>query len=417
MSFNLVDAAKSLFTSELAGQASTFLGENENGISKAVSGMVPSLLMGLSERASTADGAQSIANLAQDQFQSGVLHNLGGFFDNNSGLLEKGAGLASQLFGQKSNSLVSQVGNFAGIKTSSSSALMSMALPLILGLIGRHTGNNSGTAISELLGAQQSSWMQSLPQGLQLGGLFGSTEVKAEKPHQHHHTTVHREEKKSGMSILFPIIMFALLGAGAWYLFGHKENEALHANAAHSETKTVTETITTTVKGTVDSLGNYIYDPGKLSSIELPNGLGKLEVGENTTEARLIRYLNDKTAVLDTVKGNWFEFTHVLFNSGSAVLHESSKKQLENLILICKAFPQAKFKIGGYTDTTGNRAGNLILSQKRAEAVYLTLNELGAVPGTFTGAQGYGPEYPIADNATAEGRAQNRRVAVNVKAK
>jgi outer membrane protein OmpA-like peptidoglycan-associated protein len=417
MSFNLVDAAKSLFTSELAGQASTFLGENENGISKAVSGMVPSLLMGLSERASTADGAQSIANLAQDQFQSGVLHNLGGFFDNNSGLLEKGAGLASQLFGQKSNSLVSQVGNFAGIKTSSSSALMSMALPLILGLIGRHTGNNSGTAISELLGAQQSSWMQSLPQGLQLGGLFGSTEVKAEKPHQHHHTTVHREEKKSGMSILFPIIMFALLGAGAWYLFGHKENEALHANAAHSETKTVTETITTTVKGTVDSLGNYIYDPGKLSSIELPNGLGKLEVGENTTEARLIRYLNDKTAVLDTVKGNWFEFTHVLFNSGSAVLHESSKKQLENLILICKAFPQAKFKIGGYTDTTGNRAGNLILSQKRAETVYLTLNELGAAPGTFTGAQGYGPEYPIADNATAEGRAQNRRVAVNVKAK
>jgi OmpA-OmpF porin, OOP family len=416
MSFNLVDAANSLFTSELAGQASAFLGENENGISKAVSGMVPSLLMGLSERASTTDGAQTIANLAQDQFQSGVLHNLGGYFNSNSGLLEKGAGIASQLFGQKSNSLVSLVGNYAGIKTSSSSALMSMALPVILGLIGRYTGNNSGTAIRELIGSKQSSWMQALPQGLQLGGLFGSNEVKAEKPHQHHHTTVHQEEKKNGMSILIPIIMLALLGAGAWYLFGHKDNEVPHATVAHSETKTVTQT-TTAVKGTVDSLGNYIYDPGKLSSIELPNGLGKLEVGENTTEARLIRFLNDKTAVLDTVKGNWFEFTQVLFNSGSTVLHESSKKQLENLILICKAFPQAKFKIGGYTDTTGNTTGNLILSQKRAEVVYLTLKEIGAAPGTFTGAQGYGPEYPIADNATAEGRAQNRRVAVNVKAK
>jgi outer membrane protein OmpA-like peptidoglycan-associated protein len=45
------------------------------------------------------------------------------------------------------------------------------------------------------------------------------------------------------------------------------------------------------------------------------------------------------------------------------------------------------------------------------------LKKLGIAAGAITGSKGYGKEWPIADNATPEGRAQNRRVAVNVKAK
>jgi outer membrane protein OmpA-like peptidoglycan-associated protein len=91
--------------------------------------------------------------------------------------------------------------------------------------------------------------------------------------------------------------------------------------------------------------------------------------------------------------------------------------QLKNMVAIAKGYPAAQFKLGGYTDNTGSAAGNIALSQKRADAVASMLVKLGASAKSFAGAKGYGPEWPIADNTTPEGRAQNRRVAVNVKAK
>ena len=131
----------------------------------------------------------------------------------------------------------------------------------------------------------------------------------------------------------------------------------------------------------------------------------------------MYKFLSDSGAVIDTVKGNWFEFTNVRFKTASSVITDESMVQLKNMVAISKAYPNAQFKLGGYTDNTGSAAGNVALSQKRAEAVVSMLQKLGAAAASIAGAKGYGPEHPIADNGTAAGRAQNRRVAVNVKAK
>lgn len=168
--------------------------------------------------------------------------------------------------------------------------------------------------------------------------------------------------------------------------------------------------------GSLDSSGNFVYNTGNRVNIDLPNNGGSLSVGENSTEAKLVRFLQSSEAV-DTVKGNWFEFTNVRFNTGKSTITEESIQQLKNMVAISKAFPQAKFKIGGYTDNTGNADFNLNLSKERAAAVLQKLKELGAAGSSLTGSDGYGDQFPVASNSTDEGRAQNRRVSVNVKAK
>ena len=433
MSFNLIDAAKGLFTNELVGKASAYLGESESGVSKAMSGILPTVLSSLVNKSATHEGAGAVAQMVDDHHNSGILGNLGGFFGNdNSGLLNKGAGLLSGLFGNKSDVITSLISNFAGIKSSSSSSLLSMALPAVLGLLGKHSSGSGASGIASLLSSQKDNIAAAVPSGLNLSGVLGNfggkvsdigSSAKATATHYANETV---EKSGSGLRILLPLLLLAAAAMGAWYLFGKGCNTTTEVvtdgvDSLKSKTEQVAgdvkETVVATV-GKLDSLtGEFNYDLGKSVTIDLPNGAGKLEVGENSTENKLYKFLSNSGLVIDTVKGNWFEFTNVRFKTGSSVITDESMTQLKNMVAISKGYPTAQFKLGGYTDNTGTAATNVMLSQKRAEAVVAMLQKLGAATASIAGAKGYGPEHPVADNATVEGRAQNRRVAVNVKAK
>lgn len=251
-----------------------------------------------------------------------------------------------------------------------------------------------------------------------------------------HHSSDHAEQEyvtTGGAKIIYPLILLILLAVGAWYLMrshglqgGAKQAHGAHdaaitaghhdeGHGAEATAKIAADGIT--AAGTVDSTGNFIYNEGGNITLELPNNGGTLSVGEQSTENRLFRFLSDPSAAIDTVKGNWFEFTHLRFLTGTANMDSASGAQLKNIATIMKAFPSASFKVGGYTDNTGDLAKNMSLSQKRADAVLAALNKLGVSSAALTGAKGYGPEYPLGDNATPEGRAMNRRVAINVKSK
>lgn len=224
-----------------------------------------------------------------------------------------------------------------------------------------------------------------------------------------------------GLKWLLPILLLALTAAAAWYLTGtNKGTEESATPVAEKVTKEelpAAAAATPVALGKIDTSGNYVYDLGKMVTIDLPNGAGKLEVGENSTENRLYKFLSDPTATIDTVKGNWFEFTNVRFLTGGSKIDSASSAQLKNVVAISKGFPKASFKLGGYTDNTGDSVANVTLSQKRSEAVVVELKKLGASSAAITGAKGYGPQFPIGDNGTAEGKAMNRRVAINVKSK
>lgn len=198
---------------------------------------------------------------------------------------------------------------------------------------------------------------------------------------------------------------------------GHGGGHAAAPAAGH-EAKHDAGTAPTMAAGKVDTTtGDFIYDAGKMVTIDLPNNAGKLQVGEFSTENKLYHFLADTTQQLDTVKGNWFELTNVKFRSGGITIDSSSLDQIKNIAAISKAFPAAQFKVGGYTDNSGDTNSNILLSQRRADVVLGEFKKAGLSSAIFINAKGYGPEHPIGDNATVEGRAMNRRVAVNVKAK
>lgn len=195
---------------------------------------------------------------------------------------------------------------------------------------------------------------------------------------------------------------------------GH-EGEHGASTEAHQESGHEGDTHAAESKGHLDANGNFQYDLGNTMQIILADGT-TLKVGENSTEAKLYSFLNDKNTALSE-EGNWFDFTNVNFKSGSDQVTEDSNTQLKNLVAIIKNFPTAKFKIGGYTDNSGDAKANLALSQKRADQVAKLLVSMGVNKDAIAGAEGYGPEHPVASNDTPEGKAQNRRVSVNVKAK
>ena len=152
---------------------------------------------------------------------------------------------------------------------------------------------------------------------------------------------------------------------------------------------------------------------GAFFSRKLPNGI-ELNIPEFGIENNLITFIEDKNKAVD--KETWFNFDRIAFETGSAKLSTESLEQIKNLSEILKAYPNVNFKIGGYTDNTGDAKLNLKLSQDRAAAVKAAIEKEGVGAGRLD-AEGYGAEHPVASNETEEGRAQNRRIAVRISKK
>lgn len=97
------------------------------------------------------------------------------------------------------------------------------------------------------------------------------------------------------------------------------------------------------------------------------------------------------------------------FESGKAVILPQSTPVLESVLAVVQKAPQLTLAINGHTDNLGDAAANRALSQARAQAVVDWLAQHG-ISASRAKATGFGPDKPIASNATPAGRAQNRRV-------
>ena len=109
----------------------------------------------------------------------------------------------------------------------------------------------------------------------------------------------------------------------------------------------------------------------------------------------------------------WENLDSLKFASGSSKLPTGASAQLDEIADMLKDDLDLHLTIAGFTDDVGSAREKRQISRSRADRVKNALVARGIAPDRIT-AQGFGAEDPIADNATAEGRAKNRRVSMRV---
>jgi outer membrane protein OmpA-like peptidoglycan-associated protein len=127
------------------------------------------------------------------------------------------------------------------------------------------------------------------------------------------------------------------------------------------------------------------------------------------TREKLRAQLNNVLATTENARGLIVNLSDVLFDTGKYTIKPATQVSLAKVATILQLYPGLKVQVEGYTDSVGGDEYNQKLSENRANAVHDFLVSNG-VPAANATAAGYGKASPVADNSTAAGRAQNRRV-------
>ena len=373
------------FRGDSLNSIASALGESPATTQSAFAAALPALIGGIVNKATTTDQARNLLDLItrnkldSDTFAhpSTAVRASGGI----DSLMTVGGPLMEAIFGNRSGAISEWVASRAGVNRSSSSSLLSIALPVVLGLIAkriRSTGWNAANLVR--LMEDQRAYVQDAPAGL--ARVLGGEETMPTTRHvqtddtdvRRRHvpaTPVYETAPRNRSVWLWALPLLLLIPLMGYFLSRHDEPRrdvavqsrpaAREAVPARPEERPV---------GTTS-------EPSAL-----PAGLGSYR----------------------------FEFG----TGAHALTTAAASQQVNEIADILRGYPQAKAEITGYTDNAGNDAANLRLSQERAAAVMNKLADLGIDRSRMT-AEGYGEDNPVATNATGQGRQQNRRVEVDLK--
>ncbi|MBD1553694.1 OmpA family protein [Pseudomonas typographi] len=151
----------------------------------------------------------------------------------------------------------------------------------------------------------------------------------------------------------------------------------------------------------------------KSAEDELKNSAAERAKAQLAARDAQIKKLQDNLNAKQTDRGTVVTFGDVLFDVNKADLKSSGFGNVAQLAQFLRDNPDRQVIVEGYTDSTGSDGYNQQLSERRANSVRAALVKYGVEPNRII-AQGYGKEYPVADNGSASGRAQNRRVEVTI---
>ncbi len=229
MSFNIVQDAKTFFNHEVVNKASKILGENEAGILKSIEASVPAVFISLEDKISSEQGAIQIAKTIQNNLSFLPDSPMSMMENNIVDSLGKNTGIVNSILGDKAQLISEVVSKFSGVKPASVTSLLTLVVPVVLGLLKKHTSASgiSAQSISAILSNQKDHILNSLPRNVNIEGLInlpnmaGGTSTSGALPH-----TQGVKSKPAGWII--PVIIIALILLGIWY-FMKKNNSGENA--------------------------------------------------------------------------------------------------------------------------------------------------------------------------------------------
>jgi OmpA-OmpF porin, OOP family len=455
---NLFGELKELLVGEVANKAANLLGEKEEKVKIAIEGLVPTFVGGLMKRASNEAGATTLMNVVKKGNHDGsIIEQLDDLLKNKesfAGFVEKGNSVVSMLLPDKKSSIATMISQFAGVRNSSATALLSVVAPLVIGKLGKMVTSQGldKTGLANIILDQRSSLLDETPESLQpkmidvLGlATFMSEEIKPvqfatgsiktnttqtitpKKPVENREVTYSDKDYDGDESSSFTIPKWfwwtlgiaAIIGGLGYFVLTYDWSSLSSSNTPEPVDTTQVEQVTNatidttnlpkdTTVAKVDSAVKAVVPATKTMGLSLPNGQ-KIDLPEGSFNYKFAKYLTDSTAKINQS----FTFDNLNFESNLPTLVAGSEKTVQDLAKIMLAYPRVQVKLTGYTDNTGDSLQNRKLSLKRAFAVknMLVANGIQDLRIDFTGK---GSSNPVASNATEEGKAKNRRIELKV---
>jgi outer membrane protein OmpA-like peptidoglycan-associated protein len=459
MAAALLNQISNEFGGETLTRISSAVGESPGKIKTALGDILPALLGGLASKAQTKEGAHELLDVIhQNHLDTEQYEHVGDAIKSPnamSNLMNTGKPLLDTVLGGRSGAVTDMVASHAGINPTSSKSLMSLALPLVLGLVGRRVGNGGESGLMNVLGKPK-AFLQDAPSGiasaLGLGGMAGAAgaagaaglssvtgaantatgaahstlsdigqraqSYTTERPHRPDAAPAAAAETPAWKKWILPLLVALGLVALFTYFMGQREPAPPAAPAATAPAAPEAPAAPSIAAPTTPAAPSAAAPPDTAPATSGQSGTPEggatgaaLNLPAGSSESKLLAFIRDPST--QATGETWFSLEKVQFETNSATLRPSSQEQLGNVADILKANPQVTLKIGGYTDNTGDPAKNLQLSRDRATNTMKLLVSMGVDQSRLT-AEGYGEKSPVADNATEEGRQRNRRIDVSV---
>ncbi len=486
----------------LAKKAASMLGESESGITKALGGVLPTVLGSVIGKGSEEGGVSKIFDMVKG-VDPGMLGNIGSMLDGADGdsdgsLMNMGTGLLGGLMGNKLGGAVDMVSKLGGIKSGSAMSLFKMATPFLMGGLSKKIKDDGldVSGFTSLLDSQKDLVSSALPAGmgnlLGLGSLLGGAKdlaggalgaatgalgnvvggaknlagdavdgaknvaagavdktgevvgktaaaatgaAKAGAKMVGNTASAAGGAIKSSADAITPkkgglwrwLILAALALGGAYRL---SQTSMCKDTALGDAVGSTMENAGDKMKDAGGAMADGAKDMGNMAKDGAMAAGGAMVDGAKNMFGKVNEAAKEaldeitfsagsvgeqmKTFIEGDASGDaTFKFNNLNFNTGSSEIKAESFGEIDNLAAILKAYEAVSITVEGHTDSSGNADMNMKLSQSRADAVKTRL-EADGIDASRIATKGYGPNSPIGDNSTAEGKAMNRRIEVKI---